>query len=569
MQVALEPPALLLGRVDDLAARRAQRLDAGERGGAAAVRCRAAAGRRRAPRRAGPARARSGVDQRGDRRAAVLDHRRVAGRARAGSSAGRPAVVDPAESREPRRAAPATGRRRSARGCPTAPRRPPRPRRWSRPSPRGARGAAAAAWPGCRARARRACPAASRCAVRTPGAAQAVAQRQPRARRRSRSERRRRERRPAARGGGRGRGPPPATEDDRHRTAHAATDSHAPSRPAGAPCPGSRPRRAGRAGSRAPLSRGSAAIARQRAEQQRAGAGEQRAAPGRQPPRAAAGARARSRASPAVKSSAPGASGLAHSAASHAARGGERAAVAPCASSAAASASASPAPTQRLREPAKGRPATPRPSSAAPRSSAPRRRRPAAQRASGASADHAREIPLATRGLGPLVRAARSRVGSPNAGRHASCCVARPSSRSPAARWPAAGRASPAARRRRERASTGAVTIRFGAADPGGVQPRVLRRSSRASRAVTCERVPVALRHQRAPDVDQRIARDLVAGGSTSPTSRARAWESLGVTRAERVPVAVPAHQRRAARPRDRRPARHRPDAALAGGRWT
>jgi C4-dicarboxylate-binding protein DctP len=79
----------------------------------------------------------------------------------------------------------------------------------------------------------------------------------------------------------------------------------------------------------------------------------------------------------------------------------------------------------------------------------------------------------------------------------------------------------------KERAFTGVVTIRYGAADPGIVQPEFFAELARVSHGHV-RAVPVVY-DTRAPDGDQRVARDLIAGKLDVADVATRAWESHGV----------------------------------------
>lgn len=79
----------------------------------------------------------------------------------------------------------------------------------------------------------------------------------------------------------------------------------------------------------------------------------------------------------------------------------------------------------------------------------------------------------------------------------------------------------------KQRAFTGVVSIRYGAADPGIVQGEFFTELARVSHGHV-RAVPVAY-DTRAPDGDQRVARDLIAGKLDVADIATRAWESLGV----------------------------------------
>ena len=80
---------------------------------------------------------------------------------------------------------------------------------------------------------------------------------------------------------------------------------------------------------------------------------------------------------------------------------------------------------------------------------------------------------------------------------------------------------------RQQRTFTGVVTIRYGAADPGIVQGEFFAELARVSHGHV-RAVPVSY-DTRAPDGDQRVARDLIAGKLDVADVATRAWESLGV----------------------------------------
>ena len=96
------------------------------------------------------------------------------------------------------------------------------------------------------------------------------------------------------------------------------------------------------------------------------------------------------------------------------------------------------------------------------------------------------------------------------------------------------------------------VTIKFASGNPAIGQAEFLKQLARASGG-RLRAVPVRYETD-APGVDQVIARDLVDGRIDVADIAARAWEIGRCDRSACVPVAVPADQRRAARPRDRRP---------------
>jgi TRAP-type C4-dicarboxylate transport system substrate-binding protein len=79
----------------------------------------------------------------------------------------------------------------------------------------------------------------------------------------------------------------------------------------------------------------------------------------------------------------------------------------------------------------------------------------------------------------------------------------------------------------KQRAFAGVVTIRYGAADPGIVQPEFFAELARVSHGHV-RAVPVAY-DTRAPDSDQRVARDLIAGKLDVADVATRAWEVFGV----------------------------------------